>query len=275
MLPSFLLSLREGLEAALIISIVLGALGRLNRSDLKPVVWRGAALAVALSLLVGIGLNLLGMEFEGQAEEIFEGIAMLLAAGILTWMIFWMQRHGREIKRHLEDRTRQAALGTKANALFFLAFLAVFREGVELALFLLATSLASGLSGTLAGATLGIGLASGLGWMLFTTTRRLSVRNFFQVTSVLLIFFAAGLVGLGVHELNEAGWIPAVIEHVYDINFLLDESSQLGQILKALFGYNGNPSLTEIIAYAGYFITLGWVTMRNQRSQAQAEAQPA
>jgi high-affinity iron transporter len=275
MLPSFLLSLREGLEAALIIGIVLGALGRLNRSDLKPVVWRGVTLALVLSLLAGIGLNLLGMKFEGRAEEIFEGTAMLLAAGVLTWMILWMQQHGREIKQHLETKTRQAAMQKSQRPLFLLAFLAVFREGVELALFLLAASLASGLTATLVGGILGLGVAILLGWMLFTSTRRLSLRAFFQVTSILLILFAAGLVGLGVHEFSEAGLIPPLVEHVYDINSIIDENSQLGLILKALLGYNGNPSLIEVIAYSGYFITLGWFTLRNQRGQGEAGAQPA
>jgi high-affinity iron transporter len=273
-LPSFLLSLREGLEAALIIGIVLGALGRLNRSDLKPVVWRGAALAVALSLVAGLILNLLGMRFEGQAEEVFEGIAMLLAAGVLTWMILWMQRHGREIKQHLETKTRQAASQKGQGALFLLAFLAVFREGIELALFLLAATMSSGLPNTLIGGLLGLALAIGSGWILFNSTRRLNVRQFFQVTNVILILFAAGLAGLGIHELNEARWVPAIIEHVYDINPLLDENSQVGLILKALFGYNGNPSLTEIIAYAGYFTILSLVSLNNQRKQVQAEAQP-
>jgi high-affinity iron transporter len=161
------------------------------------------------------------------------------------------------------------------GALLFLAFLAVFREGVELALFLLAASLASGLAGTLVGGALGLGAAILLGWMLFATTRRLNLRNFFRVTSILLILFAAGLVGLGVHELNEVGWIPEIIEHVYDINFILNEDSQVGQILKALFGYNANPSLTEIFAYGAYFTTLGFITLKNQRKTVEAEPQPA
>jgi len=275
MLPSFLLSLREGLEAALIIGIVLGAVGRLNRPDLKPAVWRGAAFALVLSLLTGIGLSLLKIRFEGRAEEIFEGTAMLLAAGVLTWMILWMQQYGREIKQHLEAKTRLAAMQKGQGALFMLAFLAVFREGVELALFLLAASLASGVTGTLVGGVIGLGAAVLLGWLVFTSTRRLSIRAFFQVTSILLILFAAGLVGLGVHEFSEAGWIPPLIEHVYDINFIIDENSQLGLILKALLGYNGNPSLIEIIAYSGYFIVLGWLTLRNQRGRVEAGAQPA
>lgn len=275
MLPSFLLAFREGLEAALIIGIVLGVLQRLHRPELKPVVWRGAGLAVLLSLGVGLGLNLVGAKLEGKAEEVFEGVLMLLAAGVLTWMILWMQRQGSEIRRELENKTRQAALITGRGALFVLAFVAIFREGVELALFLLAASLTSGWGSTLIGGLLGLAGAIALGWILFASTRRLNVRRFFQVTSVLLILFAAGLVGLGVHELNEAGWIPPIIEHVYDINFILDETTPLGLILRALFGYNANPSLTEMLAYAGYFATLATIYLKNQRSQIAVEIQSA
>lgn len=275
MLPSFLLAFREGLEAALIIGIVLGVLHRLHRHELKPIVWRGAGLAALLSLGVGFGLNLVGAKFEGQAEEAFEGVLMLLAAGVLTWMILWMQRQGNQIRREIENKTREAALKAGRGALFFLAFLAIFREGVELALFLLAASLTSGWANTIIGGFLGLGGAITLGWILFASTRRLDVRRFFQVTSILLILFAAGLVGLGVHELNEAGWIPPVIEHVYDVNFLLDETTPLGLILRALFGYNANPSLTELVAYAGYFIILTFIHLKNQRNQLAAEVQSA
>ncbi len=143
MLASFLLSLREGLEAALIIGIVLGVLLKIKRTDLNGVVWRGVGLAVLLSFLAAIALNLLGMEFAGKGEEIFEGVAMLLAAGVLTWMILWMQNHGGNLKNEIEKKTNQATLGNGQKALFALAFLAVFREGIELALFLLAARLTS------------------------------------------------------------------------------------------------------------------------------------
>jgi high-affinity iron transporter len=103
---------------------------------------------------------------------------------------------------------------------------------------------------------LGLGTAFILGWSLFSTTIRLDLRRFFGVTGALLILFAAGLVAHGVHEFNEVGWIPALVEHVWDINFFLDENSTLGQLLKALFGYNGNPSLSEVLAYAGYFVAI-------------------
>jgi len=251
--PSYLLSLREGLEAALIIGIVLGALHKINRSDLGSVVWGGAASAAAASLAVALALYVLGASLEGAAEGIFEGITMLLAAGVLTWMIFWMHRQAQTIKGSLELGVRHAISQTGRRALFLLAFLAILREGVELALFLTAATFAVDTKLTLFGAVLGLGTAALLGWSLFATTLRMDLRRFFQITGALLILFAAGLVAYGVHEFNEVGWIPALIEHVWDVNSILNESSTLGQILKALFGYNGNPSLSEVLAYIGYF----------------------
>jgi high-affinity iron transporter len=274
MLPSFLLSLREGLEAALIIGIVFGVLTKLNRSHLKPVVWQGVALALALSLGAGLLLNRLGMVFEGRFEEIFEGIAMLMAAGILTWMILWMQRQGSQIKQNLENETR-LALQKGRRAIFFLAFIAVFREGLELVIFLMATSLVSGGASTVIGALAGLVAAVVVGWALFTSTRRLSLQKFFQVSNILLIIFAAGLVGLGVHELNEAGWIPPIIEHVWDINPVLSDTSELGLVLKALVGYNGNPSLTEVLAYSAYFLLLAVNYVRFQLRQRMPETAQA
>jgi high-affinity iron transporter len=266
MLASFLLSLREGLEAALIIGIVLGALFKLNRAHLNRMVWIGVGAAVALSVIAAIALNLLGMEFEGTGEQIFEGVAMLLAAGILTWMILWMRKSAPNLKNELEAKTSEALRSRGGKAIFMLAFLAVFREGIELALFLLAVRETSSPMQTLIGALAGLAGAAALGWLFFTSTRKMSLRGFFQVTNVLLIIFAAGLVAVGVHEFNEAGIIPAVIEHVWDINGTLSEKSELGLLLKALVGYNGNPSLTELVAYLAYLGgVMAFVSSRKQQ----------
>ena len=248
MLPSFLLSLREGIEAALIIGIIIGVLTKINQQEMKPIVWRGVILAIVLSFAFGLGLNAIGMEFTGQLEEVFEGFAMLLAAAILTWMILWMQRQGGQIQRDLEARTVQATFKGGASALFILAFLAVFREGIELALFLIATRMATDPLSVLIGAVAGLGVAILLGWILFASTQRLNLKRFFQVTNILLLFFAAGLVAHGIHEFIEAGWIPAIIDPVWDINHIISDQSEIGGILKALFGYNGNPALTEVIS---------------------------
>jgi len=267
MLPTYLLSLREGLEAALIIGIVLGAVSKIRRNDLAPAVWLGTLSAVIVSILTAVILTSFGMSLEETAEQIFEGITMLIAAGILTWMIFWMSKQARFLKSELEAGVNKAAASTGKRAMFWLAFIAVVREGVELAFFITAAFFAgdqsqvtSNIIQTLAGTILGLGTAALLGWTLFATTVRLDLRRFFQVTGILLILFAAGLVAHGVHEFNEIGWIPAVIEHVWDMNVVLDENSLAGQLLKTLFGYNGNPSLTEIFAYFAYLavVTVLW-----------------
>ena len=256
MLPSFLLSLREGIEAALIIGIVIGTLQKINRTDLVKTVWVGAACAAAVSFLVAIILNKVGTSLEGEAEEIFEGLTMLVAAGVLTWMIFWMSRQARQLRSELESGVRRAVSLAGHGALFLLAFAAVVREGIELALFLTATTMTSSAQAVVIGSLLGLGTAILLGWSLFTSIVRLDLRRFFQVTGFLLILFAAGLVAHGVHEFNELGWIPPIIEHIWDINLLLDENSSFGQLLTALFGYNADPSLSEMLAYIGYFVVI-------------------
>jgi high-affinity iron transporter len=274
-LPSYLLSLREGLEAALIIGIVLGALRKLHRSDLKPVVWSGALSAAIISLIAALALYAFGASLEGAAEEVFEGVTMFLAAGVLTWMIFWMHQQARKIKSDLELGVRHAVTQTGARALFLLAFLAVLREGIELALFLTASAFAANAQQTLVGAVFGLGSAFVLGWSLFSATIRLDLRRFFGVTGALLILFAAGLVAHGVHEFNEVGWIPAVVEHVWDANFILDETSTLGQLMQALFGYNGNPSLSEVLAYISYFAAIIIGLRRNREALPSVQnAQP-
>ena len=125
---------------------------------------------------------------------------------------------------------------------------------------------------TISGTVLGLGTAALLGWSLFAATIRLDLRRFFQVTSILLILFAAGLVAHGVHEFNEVGWIPAVVEHVWDVNGVLDETSVAGQLLRTLFGYNGNPSLTEMIAYFVYLIVVSIFWRRDNAAPAKAPA---
>ena len=276
MLPTYLLSLREGLEAALIIGIVLGALTKIRRTDLSPAVWLGTLSAVGISILTAVVLTAFGMSLEDKAEQIFEGITMLIAAGLLTWMIFWMSKQARFLKSELEAGVNKAAASTGKRAIFWVAFIAVVREGVELAFFITAaffagdqTQVTSNITQTLAGTILGLGTAALLGWTLFATTVRLDLRRFFQVTGFLLILFAAGLVAHGVHEFNEVGGIPAVVEHIWDVNAILDETSVAGQLLKTLFGYNGNPSLTEMISY---FVYLAVVTFLWRRDTTPAKA---
>jgi len=261
MFASFLITLREGLEAALIIGIVLSVLRRLGHANRSRTVWAGVLVAVAVSMAVGLALNALGMALEGRGEAIFEGVAMLLAAGVLTWMIFWMQRQGRHIQVHLESDVRAAVAAGSAWALFGLAFVAVVREGIETALFLTAAAFSATPMQTLVGGVLGLVVAITLGWLMFAAGRRLNVRAFFRVTGILLLLFAAGLVAQGVHELQEAALLPTFVEHVWDINPILDEKSLVGQFLKSLFGYNGNPSLLEVVTYTLYLLIVGALSL--------------
>jgi len=274
MLPSYILSLREGLEAALIIGIVLGALRQMHRRDLVSAIWTGTGSAVLLSLFSAILLTRLGLELKDPAEAIFEGITMLLAAGILTWMIFWISQRARNIKAELETGVQRASQTGKWS-LFGLAFIAVLREGVELALFLTAATFSSSAAQTILGAVLGLGTAILLGWSFFASTVRLDLRRFFQVTGFLLLLFAAGLVARGVGELIEVGWIPALIEHVWELGGVVSAESVLGETLGALFGYNVNPSLMQVLAYAVYLGTVLfglWVAGRRQHPEPAAQS---
>ncbi|HEY52875.1 MAG TPA: iron transporter, partial [Caldilineae bacterium] len=171
-------------------------------------------------------------------------------------------KQARTIKSELEASIDQASRKGAFAPLFLLAFLVIIREGVELALFLTAAAYSSSENRVLLGAAAGLSVAAALGSMLYSATSRVNLRRFFQVTGILLLFFAAGLVAHGVHEFNEIGWIPTIIDPLWNINHLLDEKSTVGEMLKALFGYNGNPSLTEATAYWLYivivFLALQW-----------------
>lgn len=271
MIAALLITLREGLEAALIVGIVLGVLRKLGRSDRSRPVWLGVAAAVATSLVAGLAFNALGVAFEGRGEEIFESFAMLLAAGVLTWMIFWMQRQGRQVQAELESDVHRAVTTGSAWALFSLAFVAVLREGIETVLFLTAAAFSATPADTLIGGALGLTIAVAIGWLVFAAGKQLDVRAFFRVTSILLLLFAAGLLAHGVHELQEAALLPTFVEHVWDVSFILDENSTTGRFLQALFGYNANPSLLEVVSYVGYFVVIYLATrMTGQRQVAPA-----
>jgi high-affinity iron transporter len=154
--------------------------------------------------------------------------------------------------------------------LFSLAFLAVVREGIELALFLTAAVFAASAAETLLGALLGLAAAIALGWLVFGSARRIDVRTFFTLSSLLLLVFAAGMVGRGVHELNEAGIIPSIIEHVWSTKSILADTSSMGALLKTLFGYNDDPSLTQVIAYVGYVAVVAWAALARRRQPSPA-----
>ena len=256
MFNTFLITLREGLEAALIIGIVLAFLNQTGKRQWFQQVWLGTAAAILVSVVAGVVLFLSVGAFEGNAEKIFEGIAMLTAAGILTWMVFWMRKQAANIKQQLHAQIQAAISGGSSIAITGLAFVAVVREGIETVLFLFgATRSAESTVLNVAGGIAGIAIAVVIGYGVYKGTSRLNLRTFFNTTGLLLILFAAGLLAHGIHEFQEAGIIPIVIEHLWDINNILPEKSVFGMFFTAVFGYNGNPSLIEVAAYTGYLAT--------------------
>lgn len=258
MLSSLLITLREGLEAALIIGIVLAYLAQTgNRRAFRPV-WLGTGLAVIASLIAGAAVYFTAGELTAPGEQIFEGVATLTAAGILTWMIFWMRRQAINIKGQLQAEIRSALGSGSSWGLVGLAFVAVAREGIETVLFLFAaTRVAESAILSTSGGLIGLAVAIAIGYTIYKGTSRLNLRTFFNITSILLIFFAAGLLAHSIHEFQEIGFVPTVVEHVWDTSRVLSEESILGRFLTALFGYNANPSAVEVIVYLGYLgITL-------------------
>jgi len=200
--------LREGFEASLIVGIVLAFLDKTGRRDGFAAVWAGAIAALALSITVGAALFVVGAELEGSAEAVFEGTAMLVAAGLLTWMIFWMRRQARSIRKDLEGQVQSALATGSSLALAFVVFVGIAREGVETALFLFSSVEGSNTVISLISATLGLAVAIGLGYAFYRGSSRLDLRRFFTITSGLLLVFAGWLLAMGLHELAEGGVIP-------------------------------------------------------------------
>ena len=261
-LSSFLITSRETLEAALVIGIVLAYLSKTDNQRYKKTVYYGIIFGIILSILAAITFTLFAGGFAGQAEKIFEGSTMLFASILLTTMILWMmkQKHiTREIEAKVETYLEKANFNQAyAYGLFFLIVFAVLREGVETVIFFGALNYSSGIS--FIGATLGVITAIAIGYLFFIGSRKVNLKKFFNITSIFLILIAAGLVAHGIHEFQEAAVIPYVVKEVWNINPtvtagvypLFHEKGLIGSFLNGLFGYNGNPSLLEVLFYTGY-----------------------
>lgn len=269
MAGAFLVTLREGLEAALIISIILAYLARTGNRRYFVNIWVGAGAAVVVSLAAGAGLYWTVGSLSGRAEAIFEGIAMFIAVAVLTYMVVWVKRQAVNIKMHLEARVGSAVATGSALAMVSLAFVVVVREGIETVLFMLGILTSTTVGAATIGGFLGLVVAVAVGYVGYKESRRLNLGVFFNVTGTLLIFFAAGLLAHGIHEFQEAGLLPVMVEHVWDMNGFLNEKEGLGNFLRTLFGYNGNPALLEVTLYStylavalGYFFGVGRLTGR-------------
>jgi high-affinity iron transporter len=254
----FLVTLREGLEAALIIGIILAHLAKLRHPSGSRMVWLGTLSASALSLAGGAILYFTTLgHMSGWMLELFEGASMLLAVAVLTWMIFWMRSHSRTLAAHLREQVDQAVMAGSSLALAVLAFTVVVREGLETVLFLFAGSIIAGsLVSYYLGALLGLIAAATLGYGVYKGSYRLPLGVFFNLTGAMLILLAAGMVSNGLHEFHEIGIVPPLIEHVWDLSHILGDETLLAKYLEALFGYDPSPSLLQAIAYFAYLLVV-------------------
>lgn len=254
MLVPFLIMLREGIEAALIVGIVAGYLRQSGRGGLMPAVWVGVFLGVALSLLVGAGLLLTAAEFPQKQQEFFEGIVGLLAVGLLTSMVFWMRSAASQIKGDLHSGVEKALRHGEGQgwALIGMVFLAVAREGLESVFFLLAIFQQSSAWQTPVGALAGIALAVAVGYGIYRGAVRLNLRRFFRLTGLFILLVAAGLLAGSLRKFHEAGLWNHLQQVVFDSSRVLPLDSPLGAVLSGLFGYQEAPVLGEVILYLAF-----------------------
>lgn len=259
MLPIFFLTFREGLEIALIIVLMITYLKRTDRTHYLKSIWGGVATASLLSILAGYYIfEFLGgydpsIPSDKNALRTFEGVSCLIAALVLTWMIIWMSRNAHKLGSDIREAVDAASNDRKATwGLFSLAFLTVGREGFETIIILPGMAKGATSSELFLGVLAGLGCATLVGFSLARGSKLFNVKRLFQVSGVLLIFFAAGLVAYGIHELQDAGLFPIISKGIWNTNGILYEKEGLGLFLKTLFGYNGDPELIEALAYSSY-----------------------
>ena len=254
MLATFFLMLREGLEAALIVGIIAAYLVKIGRRDALPKIATGVVAAIGLSIGLGLLITLTIEKLPLVVQETLEGLAAVLAVGVLTWMLFWMRRQGRAIKGELEQGVDVALSKNSTRALVALAFLAVIREGVETVLFMIPILSFNGTGiDVVLGGVLGLVISAVVGWAIFVAGVRINLRRFFTVTGTILIFVAAGLVAFAVAEFGEAGFF-ANTGTAFDLNRVLPDNGPIGSVLRGLFGYRSAPTPLEVLGYLAYLV---------------------
>jgi len=273
MITGSLITIREGLEAFLIIGILLGYLTKIGQPRLKVHIWIGAGAAILISILLTAAFQALAIQFEGAAAELFEAGVALLAVGVLTWMVLWMQRQSRHIKGELEEKVDAALTQGQTFALASLAFVTVLREGLETALFLSAVFITARDDNMLQGAAFGLAVAAGIAYLIFRSAIRLNLRTFFVVTGSFLIVIAAGLVGHSVMALQELGWLPIGTATAWDLGWLIPNEALGGRLLHAFIGYDATPTLLMVFAYLIYALFFGskfFLTVRSSLPKGNA-----
>ena len=279
-LGNYLIGLREGLEATLVVTILVAFLVKSDRKHLLGQVWIGVGAALALSVGFGAVLTYVAEDLlDFEQKELFEAITSILAVVFVTWMIFWMRRFSRQLAKDLRGRLEQA-IGIGAFAVVLMAFLAVAREGLETALlFYAAAQGATTSAGPLLGITLGVLTSVGLGWFLYAGAVRINLATFFRWTGVALVFIAAGLLSHAVHELIEIGVINIGTQTLFDISAILphDEAggSLLGQFLAALFGYTSTPEVTTFVVWLTYVVVVLSLYLRPVKRTPAPSSSPA
>lgn len=261
MLAPFLIMLREGIEAALIVGIIASYLRQTGRRAWLPTIWVGVLLAVAVSLFAGAGLQWASASFPQKIQELIEAAIGLIAVAALVGMVFWMRRAGRSIKGELHSSVEGAIGGgggwAASASLIGVVFLAVAREGLESVFFLLATFQQAPDGAAARGAALGIALSVAVGWAIYAGALRINLSRFFRWTGVVILIVAAGLFASVFRALHEAGLWNIWLEPVYDLSLTLPETSPLGTVLSGLLGYREAPSRGEVVAWVGFLaITL-------------------
>jgi high-affinity iron transporter len=268
-----IVSLREGIEAVLVIAIMLSYIRKSGRDGLRQFVIGGAATALLASVGVALVMGLVWGILEGPILSTFEGVVVLIAAILLTTMIIWMWKAGPNVSSEIEESVERRSLSQSGIGVALLSFALVMREGVELVLFSMALVIQDG-SQVYLGASLGLFIAVVIGLGIYQGSLRISLQSFFRWTSAFLILVAAGMVAYGIHELQEAGLLLIGPIEVWNINPpvlpdgsypLLHENGLIGGLLKAMFGYNGNPSFLEVIGYVLYLLILSGYYTYQQR----------
>lgn len=261
-LANFLIALREGVEMALVVGIIAAYLIKSGHREALRKMWVGVGLAATLPLLLGAVLTWGPKTLTFRAQEIIGGTLSLLAAALVTWMILWMAQHARQLKSEIEGRLSTSLLrDDRGNGVVWIAVLAVGREGLETALFIWASvrsAYEQQVSLTVLGVVSGLAVAGVVGYLVYRGAVRINLRRFFLVTGYLLILVAAGIVSYGVGDLQEAGVLPGIMTHAWDLSALLPDQSSplrwLWVLLEAMFQVNLQPTVLQVIAYWAYLV---------------------
>ena len=252
MLSTFIIALREGLEAALIIGILVAYILKTDRRHLLAPLWSGVAAAIAGSIGLGLILSKTSEELTERAEEIFVGTTSFLAVALVTWMVFWMKRAARTLRDELHGKV-DSALTAGPLALATAAFFAVAREGLETALFVYTNfKTVAATSSASIGLILGLALAVVLGYLIYNRSVKLNLSKFFTITGIALIIVAAGVLSYGIHEYQELGWLPGASSYAWDISSVMAKDSIAGSILAGTIGFDVNTSWVQLVLWAAY-----------------------